>query len=185
MMANDPTFTVQTTTVPQAVVASSTEAAPEKTATSATSSEVKQASKQPSKNPNANVETKVREYFKDIPLMAEISKCESHFRQFEKDGSIFRGVVNDRDVGAMQINEYYHKDRAVKLGYDLHTLEGNMAYARLLYNEQGGQPWISSSPCWKKSLVAKAMYEPKEVAKATSAEVSVSVAAPKILAENK
>jgi hypothetical protein len=105
--------------------------------------------------------------------MAEISKCESHFRQFEKDGSVFRGKVNDRDVGAMQINEFYHAERAKKLGHNLHTLKGNLNYARLLYKEQGGQPWVSSSPCWKKSEVAKAIYGHEAVASSQSMKVAL------------
>ena len=161
MVATDtPSSPTQESTKSMIVDSSSSEAALVSTVATTTSSEVKQATKQPSKDYNADVESEVREYFADIPLMAEISKCESHYRQFEKDGSIFRGKVNNQDVGAMQINEYYHKDRATKLGYDLHTLEGNMAYARVLYEEQGGQPWVSSSPCWKKSDVAKAMSNP-------------------------
>ena len=30
-------------------------------------------------NPNLTVEEKVRSYFEDIPIMAEVAKCESHF----------------------------------------------------------------------------------------------------------
>lgn len=178
MVATDPAYPKQDSTNPTPVVASSTEAALKKKKTSETSSEVKQAFKQPSNanastgGLNANVETEVREYFADIPLMAEVSKCESRFRQFENDGSVFRGKINDRDVGALQINEYYHKERAEKLGYNLHTLKGNMQYARLLYKEQGAQPWVSSSPCWKKSEVAKAVYGHE----ATSSKESMKVA---------
>jgi len=108
-------------------------------------------------NPNKGVESKVREYFSDLPIMAEVSKCESRYRQFSPDGSIFRGIVNSADVGVMQVNEYYHLKRAKKLGIDIHTLEGNLKYSRILYNEKGTQPWYSSAPCWKKSAVAKAM----------------------------
>lgn len=180
MVATDtPSGPTQESTKSMIVDSSSSEAALKKTDSTNTSSEVKQVTKQPSKNYNADVESKVREYFADIPLMAEISKCESHYRQFENDGSIFRGKVNDQDVGAMQINEYYHKDRATKLGYNLRTLEGNMAYARLLYQEQGGQPWVSSSPCWKKSDVAKSMSNPLQAPSKVAATV-----APKILADN-
>ncbi|MCF7865066.1 MAG: hypothetical protein K9M11_00985 [Candidatus Pacebacteria bacterium] len=172
-------YSKQDSTNPTAVVTSSTEAALKKTSTLATSSEVKQASKQPSNanasvgGLNANVETEVREYFADIPLMAEVSKCESRFRQFENDGSVFRGKINDRDVGAMQINEFYHAERAKKLGYNLHTLKGNMDYARLLYKEQGAQPWVSSSPCWKKSEVAKAVYGHEAVSTSESMKVAL------------
>lgn len=94
------------------------------------------------------VEMAVREYFKDEPILIEIARCESTFKQFNEDGSIRRGKVNDADVGVMQINEYYHLETSKKKGYDIYTLEGNMAYARDLYNREGAQPWSSSSPCW-------------------------------------
>lgn len=115
-------------------------------------------------NPNIGIESKVREYFSDLPIMAEVSKCESRYRQFSADGSILRGVVNGQDVGVMQINEYYHLKRAKKLGMDVRTLEGNLDYARLLYEEEGTRPWKASAPCWMKSDVAKAMYAPKKLA---------------------
>ena len=106
---------------------------------------------------NADVESKVRLYFKDTPIMAEIVSCESHFRQFNADGTVLRGIANNQDVGIAQVNEYYHAKRAKKLGMDIYTVEGNMEYAKLLYDEEGTDPWISSAPCWKKSDVAKAM----------------------------
>ena len=106
---------------------------------------------------NAEIESRVRLYFADTPIMAEVIKCESQFRQFSQDGSAFRGKVNKQDVGIAQINEYYHLKRAKKLGYDIYTIEGNMAYAKLLFEEEGTAPWISSAPCWKKSDVAKAI----------------------------
>lgn len=90
----------------------------------------------------------VTEYFSDTPVLAEVAYCESRFTQFNKDGSVLRGRVNRADVGVMQINEKYHAAAAVRLGYDLYTLEGNIAYARYLYDTQGTRPWVHSSPCW-------------------------------------
>lgn len=90
----------------------------------------------------------VRSYFADIPVMADIASCESHFQQYASDGSVHRGEVNHSDVGIMQVNEYYHSKTAEKLGLDLYTMEGNVAYARYLYEKEGTQPWISSKPCW-------------------------------------
>ncbi len=113
-------------------------------------------------NKNIGLESEVRLYFKDTPIMAEVVKCESRFRQFETDGFVLRGKVNNKDVGLGQINEYYHSERAKKLGLDLHTVEGNLAYAKLLYEEEGTRPWKSSSPCWNKSEVAKAMSVEKK-----------------------
>lgn len=101
------------------------------------------------------IRDQVAEYFYDIPIMVDISKCESHFRQFSKDGEVYRGKVNNRDVGAMQVNEDYHLATSKKLGIDIHTLEGNMEYARYLYEREGTTPWNSSKPCWGKTHNAK------------------------------
>ena len=82
--------------------------------------------------------------------MAEIAKCESTFRQYDSKGEVIKGIVNKSDVGVMQINKYYHLKQAEKLGYDLHTIEGNMAYAKALYEREGTKPWNASSKCWMK-----------------------------------
>ena len=100
---------------------------------------------------NLTVKEYVNKYFSDIPVMAEVARCESQFRQHGKDGRVLSGVVNSSDKGVMQINEYYHLDKAQKLGLDLKTIEGNTAYARYLFETKGLQPWISSSKCWKKT----------------------------------
>ena len=106
---------------------------------------------------NITVEEYVRNYFSDIPIMVEIARCESRFRQHDKSGEVLRGKVNTLDRGVMQINEYYHNDEADKLGFNLLTIEGNTAYARYLYEKYGVKPWKSSGPCWKKT-VAYAHY---------------------------
>ncbi len=98
------------------------------------------------------VEEAVREYFKDIPVMVAIAKCESTFRHTIADGSVLRGRVDGADTGVMQINRRYHEERAVELGYDLHEFYDNLAYARKLYEEQGTRPWNSSAPCWQKTV---------------------------------
>ncbi len=95
-----------------------------------------------------SIEEYVRTYFQDIPIMVDIAYCESRFRQFDKDGEIFRGKVNNKDVGVMQINEFYHLDTAEEANYNIYTLEGNTAYARKLYEKFGTKPWNSSRPCW-------------------------------------
>jgi len=98
-----------------------------------------------------SVQEYVQSYFADVPIMASIAKCESRFHQYNADGSLYRGEINNSDVGVMQINEYYQSATAEKLGLDIHTLQGNVAYARFLFEQQGTGPWISSSPCWGKS----------------------------------
>lgn len=106
---------------------------------------------QPTLMPAAQtVQEYVESYFADTPLLVKIAKCESHFRQFGKDGSVYRGKVNDQDVGVMQINEFYHLKTADKLGLDIYSIQGNLAYAKYLYEREGAQPWSSSAPCWNK-----------------------------------
>lgn len=90
----------------------------------------------------------VVEYFSDAPVMVTIARCESHFRQYDRNGGVFRGVQNNKDVGVMQINEYYHLETSKELGIDIYTTEGNLEYARYLYEREGTTPWLSSSPCW-------------------------------------
>ena len=93
----------------------------------------------------------VAEYFSETPILIDVASCESHFTQFNADGTILRGVVNPQDVGVMQINEKYHLSDSIKLGFDIYTLEGNMAYAKHLYKTQGTKPWEYSSQCWNKT----------------------------------
>lgn len=97
-----------------------------------------------------SVEAYVRDYFKDAPILAEISKCESTFKQFDKNGRVIRGRENSDDIGIMQINKFYHLDVAEKNGFDIYSIDGNLGYARWLYGKYGDAPWVHSSKCWKK-----------------------------------
>ena len=93
----------------------------------------------------------VQESFADVPVLAQVAGCESQFRQFDGRGNVIRGEVDRNDVGVMQINERYHLERAKALGYDIYTVEGNMAYARYLYETEGLKPWSASKACWNNS----------------------------------
>ena len=95
------------------------------------------------------LEDYVKGYFAETPILAEIARCESQFRQVDKDGKVLRGLVNKSDVGVMQVNEYYHGEKAKDLGFDLETVNGNLAYAKYLYDKEGVAPWSSSAKCWK------------------------------------
>ena len=103
----------------------------------------------------SKTEEAVRTYFKDIPVMVSIARCESHFRHTLADGSVLRGVVDNRDVGVMQINTGYHADTAKKYNLDLLKLEDNMAYARILYEKQGTAPWSASAKCWNNNVAVR------------------------------
>jgi len=97
-------------------------------------------------------EQQVNLYFFDIPIMKDIAFCESRMRQFNSSGEILRGEENRDDVGVMQINKYYHGKTADKKNIDLHTVAGNMAYARYLYEKNGTSDWNASKPCWSKRV---------------------------------
>jgi hypothetical protein len=103
----------------------------------------------------ADTEEIVRSYFSDIPIMIQIARCESAFRQTRDDGTVLRGTVDSADVGVMQINERYHKTTAEKMGYNLNDIYGNMAYARALYEKQGTRPWNASSACWSPTIAMR------------------------------
>ncbi len=106
-----------------------------------------------------STEQYVRQYFSDIPIMIQIARCESTFRQLDDDGEVHRGRAVREDVGVMQINETYHLDTAEKKNYNIYTIEGNTAYARDLYVRQGTRPWNSSKACWGKYATPKGSAE--------------------------
>jgi hypothetical protein len=104
--------------------------------------------------PHSETEAIVRSYFRDIPIMIEIARCESTFRHTLADGSVLQGRVDPDDTGVMQINKFFHEETARSMQLDVDDIYHNMAYARYLYETQGTQPWSASMPCWGKSLAA-------------------------------
>ncbi|QQR65150.1 hypothetical protein IPH92_01035 [Candidatus Kaiserbacteria bacterium] len=103
----------------------------------------------------ANTETAVRSYFSDIPVMIQIARCESQFRQTLADGTVLRGKVDPADTGVMQINMRYHGEEARELGLNLEDMYDNMAYARDLYERQGTRPWTASAACWSHTIAMR------------------------------
>ena len=99
-----------------------------------------------------NDEKIVRSYFRDLPIMVQIARCESTFTHTLADGSVLRGRVDSADTGVMQINRRFHEKTAAAMNLDLDDIYHNMAYARYLYETQGTQPWSASAPCWGQTL---------------------------------
>ncbi|MFC1720874.1 hypothetical protein ACFL0K_01325 [Patescibacteria group bacterium] len=97
---------------------------------------------------HVSTEDKVRNYFEDTPVLAEIAWCESKFKHYDKNGKAIRGEVTSEDIGVMQINEYFHGKTVGILDINIHTLEGNLEYAQWLYDREGTTPWNSSKHCW-------------------------------------
>ena len=98
--------------------------------------------------PSQTVEATVREYFADIPVMIEVARCESKFRQFADSGNVLRGGVGGQMIGVYQFFDRYHVGPASALGFDIETLEGNLDYARHTYAQEGTAPWNSARDCW-------------------------------------
>jgi hypothetical protein len=141
------TVTMSDSMVPVVAATNDVSITTEKTVTVETEAEQAKAK---TNNQILSTEAQVKAYFAETPIMAEVAFCESRFRQFDANGNVLRGVQNNQDVGVMQINEKYHLATAQKLGLNIHTLEGNMAYAKYLYDTQGTKPWNYSSHCWGK-----------------------------------
>ncbi len=107
----------------------------------------------------AQSEARVREFFAEYPSMISIAKCESSFRQYTNNGTPLR--ASGRYIGVFQIDEKSHAAKAKKLGMDIYTLEGNIAYAKYLYEAAGTGPWKG---CVK-------IVEPAPIKKTTAVEV--------------
>ncbi len=108
--------------------------------------------------PAQTVEEYVRDYFADEPVMIAIAKCESQFRQTDKNGKLLKNAHSSA-IGVFQIMSSIHAGNAEKnLGIDITTIEGNAAYARYLYEKSGTKPWNASKSCWGKTEEAKAHF---------------------------
>jgi len=88
--------------------------------------------------------------FDGYPVLKKICTCESGLRQYDKDGNVLRGTRNKSDIGICQINELYHSEKPKELGLNIHTMEGNVAFAKYLYETEGTAPWGASKSCWNK-----------------------------------
>ncbi len=96
----------------------------------------------------AVMEKYLRQVYSNDPILVEIARCESNFKHYDKEGKVVKGRIDNADIGVMQINERYHGDTASKLGLDIHTITGNVAYAKYLYAKEGSKPWSASEKCW-------------------------------------
>ena len=86
---------------------------------------------------------KVHAFFADNKAMIEIASCESGLRQTTDSGSVLRGGLNNSMIGVFQLHEKYHRSTAESLGFDIDTIEGNLSYAKHLYEKEGLTPWKS------------------------------------------
>jgi len=97
-----------------------------------------------------SVQEYVADYFADEPVMIAIAGCESEFRQYDSDGSVLKNTQSSA-IGLFQIMSSIHTKRAANLGIDIYTMQGNAAYAKYLYDNNGTDPWLASKWCWSKT----------------------------------
>jgi len=99
---------------------------------------------------------------KEYTNLQRVADCESGIRnadgsavpfsarQYDDDGSVVHGnagTIVGEDIGAWQINTYFHLERARSLGIDIYSESGNERYAKILFHEAGGAPWSASRSC--------------------------------------
>jgi hypothetical protein len=96
-------------------------------------------------NPNALVEDIIRFYFADVPIMIDIAKCETGYRQYNADGTALHDASGTY-VGVYQISENIHTPKALSMGFDIRTIDGNLGYARYLYTTSSTGPWKGCLP---------------------------------------
>ena len=103
---------------------------------------------------NNIVEDFVRLTYQDKPVLIEIAECESTFRHWDPETGEPLSNPNSSATGAMQLMASYHREPASNLGWDIDTLEGNLAYAEYLYDTEGVTPWEASRHCWGSANMA-------------------------------
>lgn len=103
---------------------------------------------------------------RELPdILLRIADCESGKRDsdgravkgsgahYDTNGDVILGKLNKPeygvDIGKFQVNEFFHGERAKRLGLDLYDEHDNAEYALRLYEEQGVQPWSASRSCWQ------------------------------------
>lgn len=103
----------------------------------------------------------VEKIFGATSPMISVAQCESGFQQYTAKGATFTGS-RGQYVGVFQISKG-HIPTAKKLGFDIYTLEGNLGYAKYMYDRQGLGPWKG---CVKGPVASKKPVQKKTVAPA-------------------
>lgn len=90
-----------------------------------------------------------RHFGANAPIMEAIMKCESGGNQFEEDGSVLISKLGTDDRGLFQIHVPIWGEDIKKIGVDIHTIEGNIIFAKHILEKQGLTAWNPSSKCWR------------------------------------
>jgi hypothetical protein len=91
----------------------------------------------------AKVESLIRDYFPDAPIMVKVAQGESGLKHWHNDGRVVRGIVDKDDTGLMQINNRYWGEEAARLGLDYeNSIVDNVRMARHIMDTQGITAWV-------------------------------------------
>jgi len=78
----------------------------------------------------------ILETFPDAPYMLDVARCESSVRQYLPSGEVLMGGGGGNYIGIFQIGSQW-VSRAKSMGMDVYTPEGNIAFARFLFDDSG------------------------------------------------
>lgn len=100
-----------------------------------------------------HAEAFLRDYFHDLPVMVEIARCESSFKNIQSNLLYSNGPrrgQQERSFGFFQIHEPNWHALAIELGLDDYQTDAmqNVLLARRLYELEGLKPWRFSKNCW-------------------------------------
>ena len=93
----------------------------------------------------------INNVFPDAPIMVKVAKCEGVV-DGKLDPKAYNPTNDSHDKGIFQISEKYHGTKIKELGLDMYDIKDNLAFARILYDNEGLTPWKWSKPCWKHAL---------------------------------
>ena len=75
----------------------------------------------------------------DISVVMAVVECESHFRQYDASGDVLASPTDD--YGVMQINAHYWYEKAVSMGYDIFSIDGNINMGIFILKTSGIKAW--------------------------------------------
>lgn len=77
----------------------------------------------------------------------EIIKCEGLEKGKTNENKI-NGKTWSKDLGWLQINDFYHTGPMNKLGLDINDKGDSLEYGFILMKKEGLKPWDASKKCW-------------------------------------
>ncbi len=86
--------------------------------------------------------------FPEAPYMIYIANCESTGLVHRKNGKLLPNATGGSDRGVLQIHMDTHRAQIKKLGLNMEKNKHYFQFARILYDENGINPWNSSRHCW-------------------------------------